>query len=317
VSSDLVHSLPARSNGEESNGRRSPVTLSLSGLSGGYSPRQIRLDDDHVAALSEVLDQLPPILVDAKTMTVIDGLHRLEAFKRARRSQIAAVLCSCDEVEAVVIAIRSNVRHGRPLSIGEREAAVLTLLERCPERSDRWFAEVCGLSHTTVSKLRSSSGSAANVRQRMGRDGRLRPVDPRSRRDAIARQLATDPGASFRSIATAVGVAPSTVHRVANRMTTLDHLDDGPAAHTVAIPSGGWINDPAFASAPPFLETARWLDGTYVTSEDLNHHLAALPMGRTYQVVDECRRRVVVWKEIADALEARLRKRDSSNGAIM
>ena len=51
----------------------------LSDLSVGYSPRQTKVDQDHVAMLAEVLDRLPPIVVDDRTMTVIDGVHRLEA----------------------------------------------------------------------------------------------------------------------------------------------------------------------------------------------------------------------------------------------
>ncbi len=76
---------------------RSEVRLvRLADVSVGYSPRQTKVDQDHVAMLAEVLDRLPPIVVDERTMTVIDGVHRLEASRRMGRTEVRAVLFSGD-----------------------------------------------------------------------------------------------------------------------------------------------------------------------------------------------------------------------------
>jgi hypothetical protein len=91
-------------------------TVPLAELSVGYSARLVRVDDDHVALLMEALERLPPIIVNEATMTVIDGVHRAEAFRRAGRTEIRAVLYSGDETGAQVIAVQANVRHGKPLS---------------------------------------------------------------------------------------------------------------------------------------------------------------------------------------------------------
>src|SRR5579863_615904 len=101
-------------------GRGGPLVtvLRLAELSVGYSPRQVKVDEDHVAALAEVIDRLPPIVVDARSMTVIDGVHRLEASRRAGRAEIRALLFSGSETEALVVAVQSNIRHGKPLSRG-------------------------------------------------------------------------------------------------------------------------------------------------------------------------------------------------------
>ena len=122
-------------------------TVPLAELLVGYSARLVRVDDDHVALLMEVLERLPPIIVNEATMTVIDGVHRAEAFRRVGRTEIRAVLYSGDETGAQVIAVQANVRHGKPLSRVERQAAAVGLLRRCPDRSDRWIGEVFGLSH--------------------------------------------------------------------------------------------------------------------------------------------------------------------------
>ena len=128
--------------------------MRLTDLVGSYSPRDIRVDEDHVLALAEVLDRLPPVVVDERTMKVIDGVHRVEASRRMGRTEIRALLFSGSETDALVVAVQANVRHGKPLSRSERQAAAGTLLRRCPDRSDRWVAEVCGLSHSTVARIR-------------------------------------------------------------------------------------------------------------------------------------------------------------------
>ena len=80
--------------------------LPVADLSVGYSPREMKVDAGHVASLMEVIDLLPPVIVDHRTMSVIDGVHRLEAFRMAGRSHIDA-LCS-------------RVRIQRPWSLPSR-----------------------------------------------------------------------------------------------------------------------------------------------------------------------------------------------------
>lgn len=160
--------------------------LPLAELSIGYSPRQVKLDEQHVAALMEVVDRLPPIIVDKRTGTVLDGAHRLEAFRRTGRAQIEAVLFSGTEIDALAVAVQANVTHGKPLSRLERHAAAAHLLQRSPERSDRWVADVCGLSHTTVARIRQANAIFSSS-VRTGKDGRRRRID------LVARQSTSRP----------------------------------------------------------------------------------------------------------------------------
>ncbi len=283
----------------------------LADLSVGYSPRQLKVDEDHVTVLAEVIDRLPPIVVDEQTMRVIDGVHRLEAFRRAGRSEIKALLFSGDETAALVMAIQSNVTHGKPLSRGERQAAAGTLLRRSPERSDRWVGEICGLSHSTVARLRRVS-DVADRDIRTGRDGRRRPVDPRPGHAAVAKALTAGPAMSIREAAGTAGVAPSTAHRVAAELrgqgtpfvagAVTASSGEGPAV----IERG---NDPKTDPPAQAEEAASWLERTAVDPDDLKAHLESVPLGRVYEVVDECRRRARTWSEVADALEKKARTR--------
>jgi ParB-like chromosome segregation protein Spo0J len=253
--------------------------VALGELVGSYSPRDKRVDDDHVLALAEVLDRVPPVVVDKATMKVIDGVHRVEASRRMGRAEIRAVFFEGSETDALVVAVQANIRHGKPLSRGERQAAAGALLRRCPERSDRWLAEVCGLSHSTVARIRQAA-DALGPGARTGRDGRRRPVDPIAGRAAIAKALAEEPGTSFRQAAEAAGVAPSTVHRT---VTAVRRLRAGPAER-------------AGSSAP------------VLPLEDIGDlRPGDVPLGRIYEVADELRRKARTCLELADALERRAR----------
>jgi ParB-like chromosome segregation protein Spo0J len=316
-------------------------TVSVADLSVGYSPRQMKVDHDHVAALADVVDRLPPVVVDERTMTVIDGVHRVEAYRKLGRSRIPALMFRGNDMEALVIAIQANIQHGKPLNRGERQEAARALLHECPERSDRWVGEVCGVSHTTVAVLRRSV-SAADAKVRMGRDGRRRPVDPSLGQAAVARVMAENPTASIRQAAGAAGVAPSTVQRLAAglarsqkpplpgiaftlRATVEGPHDDRPhddrphddrphddrphddRPHDDR-PVSDLVADPVSHPSGEGAEVTTWLARTSVSVEDLYAHLASLPLSRVYEVADECRRRARSWAQMADALEARVRR---------
>ena len=273
----------------------------------------MKVDPDHVAALAEVLDRLPPVVVDGRTMTVIDGVHRLEAYKTLGRSRIPALMFRGNDMEALVIAIQANIQHGKPLNRGERQEAARALLHRCPERSDRWVGEVCGVSHTTVAVLRRSV-AAAEAQVRTGRDGRRRPVDPSLGRAAVARVMAENPTASIRQAAGAAGVAPSTVQRVAAGLARSQKPPLPRVALTVRATVWGPDDDLAAGSEPALhdslegAEVTTWLARTAVSVEDLHAHLGSLPLSRVYEVADECRRRARTWAQMADALETRVRR---------
>jgi ParB-like chromosome segregation protein Spo0J len=286
----------------------------LADLEVGYTPRQARLDEAHVTALAEVLEQLPPVIVDKQTMAVIDGAHRIEAFRRAKRTHIRALLFTGDETEAIALSIGNNVRHGKPLTSSERQEAARTLLKRCPDRSDRWIGVICGLSHSTVAQVRHTSESAeAGIR--VGRDGRRRPVDPMPGQAAVARVLAEEPDVSIRQAAGAAGVARSTAQRVASQVrnragaASLNRFEPPLAP---AHPGPALAADQAFSSSPERVEIAFWLAKTSVSPDDLHTYLEVVPLGRIYEVVDECRRRARTWADMADGLERQARARSQA-----
>lgn len=283
----------------------------LSDLSVGYSPREQLLDEEHVSGLMEVIDRLPPIIIEGRTNRVLDGVHRLEAFRRAGRTEIQAVVFSGTETEALVVAVQANIKHGKPLSRGERHAAAATLLRACPERSDRWVADVCGLSHSTVARVRQAAGTIDSI-LRTGRDGRRRPVDATRGRAAVARALEEAPGSSVRQVAQAAGVTPSTAQRTAAQLRARSERASSQPVLGAPEPAPAAGTDGAHPGPGPVSEKSGvgdWLARTAVAPGDLGPFLADMPLNRAYEVADECWRRAATWADMAAALEKHVRAR--------
>src|SRR5207244_6129995 len=101
-----------------------------------------------------------------------------------------------DDDEAMLETLRLNVRNGLPLRLEERKQAAAHLLRRHPSWSDRSIAATCGLSAGTIAGVRASLADASDgpsveqFERRVGRDGRARPVDPKSARARVAAEIA-------------------------------------------------------------------------------------------------------------------------------
>lgn len=194
-------------------------TVSIHKLVVRDSPRLAGEDIAHVQRLTEVLDQLPPIVVHRGTMRVIDGAHRLRAAHLVGRDTVEVSFFDGSEDSAFVQAVRANVRHGLPLSLAERRAAAERIMTSHPDWSDRRVAAVAGLSAKTVADIRPMSDSVDRQDEaRWGRDGRRRPTDAASGRRHASRLIAERPEASLREVARAAGISPETVRDVRNRL---------------------------------------------------------------------------------------------------
>ncbi|MEV6223782.1 ParB/RepB/Spo0J family partition protein [Nocardia fluminea] len=198
------------------------------------SPRLLGENADHVAALADLSAELPPILVHKDTGRVIDGAHRVRAAVLRGDTMIRARYFEGSAREAFVLAVRMNNSHGLPLSLADRKAAGGRLLESFPEWSDRAIAEVAGVSHHTIGRIRRcSGGEAAQTNTRLGRDGRTHTLAAEDGRRRVGEFIARHPEASIRRIATATGVSVGTVHDVRRR---LDRGEDPVPSRTKPVP---------------------------------------------------------------------------------
>jgi ParB-like chromosome segregation protein Spo0J len=183
------------------------------------SPRLNGEDKAHIARLAETETPLPPILADRRTMRVIDGMHRLMAASLQGRQTIDVLFIDGSEADIFLRAVQENIAHGLPLSQADRRAAAERIVVSHPHLSDRAIGHSVGLAAKTVAAIRkSSSEERPQSNARVGRDGRVRPLDSGAGRRRAAELLAQQPTASLRDVARAAGISPATVLDVRKRL---------------------------------------------------------------------------------------------------
>jgi len=220
---------------------------------------------------------------------------------------------------------RVSTGRSRFLAAARQDARRILLAH--PERSDRGIASTCGLSPKTVARIRDELVAEGRVREaratgtRVGRDGRVRPVDASAVRVRIAEELMLRPDASLRTIARAVGASPETVRSVRSRMVTDGSSaelgvaeGERPLAQIIDLPPRS--QDPGVALRDDRACTDRdggrefvaWFDTTTLTAEEVWQHMGTVPLSRVYEVADEARRRAECWLRFAEAVEHRARR---------
>lgn len=183
----------------------------------GGSQKVRDLDLGHVTNLRMAIGNLPPIVVRPHKREghyeIIDGSHRLAAHREEGRKSIAAVVTDLGDVEALAAAIHANLEHGKPVTVSERAKAARRLIALDPDRSDRWIAEQCGLSPSTIGKMRPPVQSGHLT---TGKDGKSYPTPAAAAegRNKARTIHAENPDLSDRKLAEAAGVSKGTASKV-------------------------------------------------------------------------------------------------------
>ncbi|MEU2084758.1 ParB N-terminal domain-containing protein [Streptomyces albus] len=205
------------------------AVLPVHALVAADSPRLNGEDAEHVRALADLTEALPPILVHRETLRVIDGMHRLRAARLRGDETIEVDFFEGDESDAFALAVRLNITHGLPLSRADRMAAARRLLAMYPYWSNRRIAANAGLSASTIGAMRRrSTGHDEQLSARVGQDGRVRPLRAAEGRLRAGQVIEANPGASLREIAQQAGVAVATAKDVRDRIRQgRDPVPDG------------------------------------------------------------------------------------------
>jgi hypothetical protein len=138
---------------------------------------------------------------------------------RIADDQIQVLWCEGDEHDAFAMAVQSNVAHGLPLSLADRRQAAVRIIRSHPHLSDRMIASIVNLAASTIGVIRArSSAHPAPSDARIGRDGRMRPLNTCEARRLAGELLHESPDAPLREIAKSTGLALATVQDVRKRM---------------------------------------------------------------------------------------------------
>ncbi|WP_304412541.1 ParB/RepB/Spo0J family partition protein [Nocardiopsis sp. CNT312] len=183
------------------------------------SAREQVEDPAHVRLLVEAGGLIDPIIVHRRTMRVIDGAHRMRAAVLRGFVEIPVRFFDGSDEDAFVLAVQLNVRHGLPLTLKERKTAAERIIGSHPQWSDRAIAERVGLNAKTVGRIRRESESLGPEHAaRIGRDGRIRPVNSAEGRLVAAELLTADPRMSLREVSRRTRLSVGTVRDVRKRV---------------------------------------------------------------------------------------------------
>jgi hypothetical protein len=300
------------------------VVVPLGVLVPADSPRVRGENAEHVLRLVGLAHDCAPIVVQRSTMRVVDGMHRLRALVLSGRDRIPVRFFDGSDEEAFELAVMMNLApQGLPLSLADRRVAALRIMGWHGDWSDRAIAAVTGLSHKTVGAIRRrSSGQFPQSDSRLGRDGRIRPVDSTRIRRVVGDLIVAHPDASLRDIAKQAGTSPSTVRDVRNR---LRHGDDPvvrdhperPADQDcldVATTLHRLRHDPALRFTESGRALLRLLDTCLITPARWNQLADAVPAHTARLVAGIARRCGRVWFDFATRVESTSNTRPSRSG---
>jgi ParB-like nuclease domain len=266
------------------------------------SPRLDGEDAQHIKVLAEVEAPLPPILVHRATMRVIDGTHRLQAAILKGEDSIEVCFFDGTEDEAFIAAVKSNISHGLPLTLSDRQAAAGRIVRSNPQCSDRWIANITGLAAGTVRSIRKKMPQNGNRgTARIGKDGRIRPLSSAEGRQIASDEIARHPEASLREIARVAGISPATVRDVRERLRRGDIpaapcRDDLPERRTGSDDPAVPESKPAGALSAPVRDRGTLLQDLY-KDPSLRHTESGRALLRW---LDNRARGPGMWEEIID-----------------
>lgn len=299
-----------------SGGHFDPEWVPVSELRPADSPRRAGEDISHVEMLASIEDRLPPIVVHRDSMRVIDGMHRLRAAKLRGDDMIEVCFFDGNEQEAFVLAVTANTTHGLPLTLGDRTLATERIIASQPTWSDRSIAMTVGLGARTVGNIRrrmQDEAAVETVSARTGRDGRVRPLDNsvgRLRASALIKQR---PEASLREIAREVGVSPSTVRDVRQRLERgedplpqVRRRREKPVdREAVTLMLQGLQSDPSLRFTESGRTVLRWIHSRAIRAEEWAEVEQKVPAHCAYILANVARSCADEWLQIAEELEQR------------
>lgn len=164
-----------------------PQTIQIAKLkTNGGTQVRAALNEDHVRDLVEAIEggaDLPPIVVmyDGTDRFLVDGFHRVEAFRRLGREEIPAVFAAGSHAEAVLAACAANKEHrGLKRTNVDKRRAVETCLRVLAEMGESWsdrrIADHCEVDGKTVAALRATAELPQFTAPRVGADGKARKM---------------------------------------------------------------------------------------------------------------------------------------------
>ena len=141
------------------------------------SGRNQSVVQEYAAAMSSG-DEFPPVVLfdDGRQKYLADGFHRMAAALSIGRDRIDATVHQGSKQDALLFSLKANSKHGLQRTNDDKRHSVGLLLDdfEYADKSDREIAELCAVSHTFVSKIRSGTKTAFERKPNL----KVKPVLP-------------------------------------------------------------------------------------------------------------------------------------------
>jgi len=145
------------------------IPLHLIRREGYFAVRGPELVADHVKALGARLrniGELDPVLLWQSDggLVLLDGAHRLAAYREAKRDRIPARIVHCDRREALLLAVQANSKVTLAMSNADRWNLAWRLVQETDRAgaalfSKRQIIEATGASKGTIDNMRATLAS--------------------------------------------------------------------------------------------------------------------------------------------------------------
>lgn len=152
------------------------------------SEMRVALDQEAIQEYADKFDMLPPVKLvwdnQAKVHWLADGCHTVHAAKHLDLSEVKAILINGTYLDAFKIASRANDVHGVRVTNADKRHRVEVALRnpKMLEMSNAFIADICCVSHMTISRLRpESQPEHCSGSKTTGLDGKARSK-PKSKR---------------------------------------------------------------------------------------------------------------------------------------
>ena len=207
-----------------------------------------QLDEETIQWYMEIFDQLPPVVAYQWNgrLLLADGFHRYAAAERLGKREIEVEIREGTQEDAWVYAAIANFRHGRNLSLLERDRAIERVATFRPDWTQVRIAEEFGIAPDTV----GNAVKAIRLRRDLSDRGRQTAQNYQQRNLTIA------------SRATDVETAGRLLETAERESWTRDELQA--AVRTVNDPDlpDEYKERMIAGKAPPILSGGRILTGT-------------------------------------------------------
>jgi hypothetical protein len=172
---------------------------------------------------------LPPVDVfwDGTDYWLGDGFHRRHAAAQAGLAKLDCIVHAGTKRDAILFAVQANHSHGLKRTNKDKRKAVEMLLADAEwsQQSDRWIADMAGVSNQTVSNTRaevSKVDTSTKPATRKGKDGKQYPAKPKA---AARSTKAAKPEPPPKTVDACKNEIPDHLQRVASNPFLKESID--------------------------------------------------------------------------------------------